>query len=139
MSTSDIRWQQRLSNYNRALSQLTRAVELSRQRSLSELERQGLIKAYEFTYELSWNLIKDYFNFQGNMLITGSRDAFREAFQRELIIEGELWMEMVQDRNKTAHTYNETVAVEIANKIVTVYHPLFIALQQKMQELQEKC
>ena len=60
----DIRWQQRFSNYKKALAQLSEAVELSKQRPLVHLEQQGLIKAFEFTYELAWNLIKDYFNYE---------------------------------------------------------------------------
>ncbi len=67
MNESDIRWKQRFSNFNKALLQLGKAVELSQQRPLSDLERQGLIKAYE----LAWNVMKDYFTFQGAVLIAG--------------------------------------------------------------------
>ncbi len=83
----DIRWKQRLSNYQRVLQQLADAIELGRQRPLSRLEQQGLIKAFEFTHELAWNVMKDYFEYQGNTNITGSRDAIREAFRRGLIID----------------------------------------------------
>lgn len=53
MATPDIRWQQRYSNFTKALAQLSEANELSKQRSLSRLEKQGLIQAFEFTYELA--------------------------------------------------------------------------------------
>lgn len=89
-------------------------MELGRQRPLSEIEQLGLIKAFEFTHELPWNVMKDYFEYQGNTSITGSRDATREAFRRNLIDDGEGWMEMLQSRNKTSHTYNQEVADEIA-------------------------
>ena len=82
--SKDIRWKQRLSNYQRVLQQLSDAVALGKQRPLSNLEQQGLIKAFEFTHELAWNVMKDYFQYQGNSPITGSRDAIREAFQRGL-------------------------------------------------------
>jgi len=82
--SKDIRWKQRLSNYQRVLQQLSDAVALGKQRPLSNLEQQGLIKAFEFTHELAWNVMKDYFQYQGNSSITGSRDAIREAFQRDL-------------------------------------------------------
>ncbi|MGV3526942.1 MAG: nucleotidyltransferase substrate binding protein [Candidatus Sericytochromatia bacterium] len=130
---ADIRWKQRFTNFKRALSQLEEAVSLSQQRALSSLERQGLIKGYEFTYELAWNLMKDYFSYQGNVLITGSRDAIREAFQRGLIHDGESWMEMIGDRNKTAHIYHEAIALLIAEKICQRYFPLFQALQDMFQ------
>lgn len=139
MSDSKIesRWQQRLSSYQKALAQLTLAVELEQSRGLSDLEKQGLIKAYEFTYELAWNVMKDYFLNQGDVLITGSRDAFREAFSRQLINEGHLWMAMVSDRNKTAHTYDAQAAKKVALTIVEVYYPLFVAFEKKMQALYE--
>lgn len=135
MAEQDIRWLQRLSNYERALAQLTRAVELARTRPLTELERQGLIQAFEFVFELAWNLMKDYFLYQGNPAITGSRDAIRTAFKQELIADGEGWMEMIKSRNQTAHTYNESIAVEIAERILNDYEALFIRFLRRMQEL----
>lgn len=131
MNNQDIRWRQRFSHYQKALLQLSNAVELSRQRPLSELEVQGLIQAFEFTHELAWNVMKDYFEYQGNTSITGSRDATREAFRRNLIIDGEGWMEMIQSRNQTSHAYNR----EISEKVTDVYHGLFMAFENRMQDL----
>ena len=130
----DIRWQQRFSNYLKAFDQLHGVVELSMKRRLSELEQQGMIKAFEFTFELAWNVMKDYFEYQGNPRITGSRDAFREAFKRELIVDGEGWMDMIVGRNLSAHTYNQEIADELAEKIVTKYHDLFAAFAELMRE-----
>lgn len=135
MTDQDIRWQQRLANYSRALTRLTRAVELAQTRSLSDLEKQGLIQVFEFVFELAWNLMKDYFLYQGNPAISGSRDAIRTAFKQGLITDGEGWMEMIKSRNQTAHTYNESVANEIADNIMAIYHDLFLQLQQHMQDL----
>lgn len=135
MADQDIRWQQRLANYNRALAQLTRAVELAQARPLSELEKQGLIQAFEFVFELAWNLMKDYFLYQGNPAITGSRDAIRTAFKQGLIADGEGWMEMIKSRNQTADTYNGSIANEIAGNVVTLYHRLFLQLQEQMNQL----
>jgi len=135
MEQQDIRWQQRFSHYQKALQQLNSAVKLSRQRPLSELEEQGLIQAFEFTHELAWNVMKDYFEYQGNSSITGSRDATREAFRRTLVTDGEGWMEMIQSRNKTSHTYNREVADEISAKVTDVYHDLFMAFEKRMQGL----
>ena len=118
MITSDVRWQQRLDSYRRALLQLQSAVTLSHERALSELEQQGLIQAFEFTHELAWNVMKDYFAYQGTPDITGSRDAVREAFQKGLVEDGEGWMEMIKSRNQTSHTYQQKVADEIAGNIV---------------------
>lgn len=138
MNDTDVRWKQRLSNFRRALIQLSAAVELAETRQLSELERQGLIQAFEFTHELAWNVIKDYFAYQGNTAITGSRDAAREAFNKGLVQDGEGWMEMIQSRNQTAHTYNERVAAEIANRITSRYCRLFRQLLERMEELESR-
>ncbi len=129
------RWQQRLKNYARALAQLQLAVALTSQRPLSDLEKQGLIKSFEFTHELAWNVMKDYFINQGNPNITGSRDAVREAFSQGIIVDGEHWMEMIKSRNQTSHTYNHQVADEIAEKVITIYYKLFTAFLVKMRSL----
>lgn len=130
-----IRWEQRFSNYQRALKILTNAVALANQRSLSNLEQQGMIQGFEFTHELAWNVMKDYFVFQGNQSITGSRDAVRESFNKGLIEGGEGWMEMIKSRNLSSHTYNTDVAEQIIDKILTLYYPLFLAFEQRMQAL----
>lgn len=135
MSNPDIRWQQRFDNYSKALEQLGNAVAISQQRPLSDLEKQGLIQAFEFTHELAWNVMRDYFAYQGNAGITGSRDAAREAFQKGLIEDGEGWMEMIKSRNQTSHTYQQKVADEIAGHIVERYFPLFQRFLQKMNGL----
>jgi nucleotidyltransferase substrate binding protein (TIGR01987 family) len=130
----DIRWKQRLNNYNKALSQLQKFID---KKELNELEEQGLIQAFEFTHELAWNVMKDYFEYQGNTSITGSRDATREAFKNYLILNGAEWMEMIKSRNQSSHTYNEDTAQEIKEKVITHYFDLFLDFQAKMQSLIE--
>lgn len=130
---SGSRWRQRLANYRRALARLRDAVNLAGERPLSDLERQGLIQAFEFTHELAWNLLRDYFRYQGNTAIAGSRDAVREAFAAGLIEDGEGWMEMIASRNLTSHTYNPPVAEAIARRIIERYAPLFEALLVEME------
>lgn len=134
MNHQDIRWQQRFSNYKKALLQLQSAVELREQRALSNLEKQGVIQAFEFTHELGWNVLKDYLQDQGNQNIKGSKDATREAFKVELIADGEQWMAMIQSRNVSSHTYNEHIAEELVRVIVQQYFPLFIELQTEMEK-----
>ena len=136
--TQDIRWEQRLENYSKALKQLESAVIHSKERDLSDLEEQGLIQAFEFTHELAQNVIKDYFLIQGNSNITGSRDASREACQVGIISDGDGWMEMLKSRNKNSHTYNQKTDTEIANKIKDQYFNLFMDFEQKMKSLMEK-
>lgn len=138
MGDTDIRWKQRLLNFDSALSQLKGAVQISHERRLTDLEKQGLIQAFEFTHELAWNVLKDYFEFQGNPNITGSRDATREAFQKGLIADGDGWMEMIKSRNQTSHTYNKSVAEDIVAKILQSYLDLFVSFKSKMTEIAKR-
>ena len=135
MTSPDVRWIQRLENFQRALSTLQRAIGLAQSRPLSELEEQGLIQAFEFTHELSWLLIRDFLVDQGVAGISGSRDAVREAVVRQLLPQGEesVWMAMIRSRNLTSHTYNPAVAREIAELIVERYGPVFQQLADLMQ------
>lgn len=132
---TDIRWQQRLDNYSTALRQLESAVEIAKARPLSDLEKQGMIQAFEFTHELAWNVMKDYFEYQGRPGITGSRDAAREAFQKGLVEAGDVWMEMIKSRNQTSHTYNKKTADEIVERVQIYYFPAFISFERKMKSL----
>ncbi len=128
----DIRWKQRFYNYQKAISQLTKFIEKG---ELSELEEQGIVKAFEYTYELAWNVIKDYYEEQGEVNIQGSRDALRLAFQRGLIADGDNWMKMIKSRIASVHTYNLEVAQQINQDIHNIYFQLFIELKEKMKSL----
>jgi len=110
----DIRWEQRFSNYQKALRQLQKFIDKG---ELSELEAQGLVKAFEYTYELAWNTLKDFLEYRGQTDIYGSRDAIRRAFGLGLIADGEGWMDMLKSRNQTSHTYNEETAEEICRAV----------------------
>ena len=129
---NDIRWKQRFYNYQKAIVQLTKFIEKG---ELNELEEQGIIKAFEYTYELAWKVIKDYYEEQGEVSIQGSRDALRLAFQRGLITDGDNWMKMIKSRIASVHTYNLEVAQQINQDIHDIYFQLFIELKEKMESL----
>ncbi len=135
---TDVRWHQRFSNYEKALTQLQDAVALSEQRELSPLEKQGLIQAFEYTHELAWKVLKDFLQSRGNIEIFGSKDATREAFSTGLVEDGETWMSMIKSRNLTSHTYDEKTVEEIVNLILGGYVPAFSSLYKKLQELKQK-
>jgi|SRR6185437_3554322 len=132
MADSGIRWKQRFSNYLKTLAQLHKFVVKD---GLSDMEEQGMIKSFEYTYELGWNTIKDFYEFQSEAGIQGSRDAIQLAFRRGLISDGETWMEMLKDRNRTTHTYNEDTAKEIVASIKSRYFTAFAKLQNRLEEL----
>ncbi len=130
--TQDVRWEQRLVNFKKALSQLKKFVDKG---NLSELEEQGAIQAFEYTYELAWNVLKDFLAYQGETEIYGSRDAIRKAFQVGLIENGDRWMDAYMSRTKTSHAYNEETAKEVVGAILSNYFALFEALDAKMTSL----
>ena len=137
MTRQDIRWQQRFSNFERALKQIKNAAHLANERTLSELEQLGLIQAFEYTHELAWKTLKDFLEFKGNQNIYGSKDATREAFKLGLILKGEVWMDMIKNRNQTSHTYNEETANAIANAILSAYIDEFTSLQSRFNTLKD--
>lgn len=132
----EVRWRQRFNSYKKALKQLGDAVELRRQRPLTDLEKQGVIQAFEYTYELAWNTLKDYLAYQGVVDLVGARDTIRQAFRRELIHDSEGWMEMLADRNLTAHTYNETVADEITRKVCDRHYGTLVEMRERMAAIE---
>lgn len=100
------------------------------------LEQQGLIQVFEFTHELAWNVMKDYFYWQGNAAITGSRDATREAYAKGLVEDGEGWMAMIRSRNQSSHTYNQSIAESIVNVVIAHYHGLLVAFELRMRQIE---
>ncbi|MGR3177600.1 MAG: nucleotidyltransferase substrate binding protein [Candidatus Anammoxibacter sp.] len=128
----DIRWEQHFSNYRKALAQLQKFIDKGK---LSNLEEQGLIKAFEYTFELAWSTLKDFLEYKGQTGIYGSRDAIQKAFQLGLIEDGESWMDMIKSRNKTSHTYNEETAKEICEAVTKLYYPSFKQLAKKLEGL----
>ena len=128
----ETRWQQRFSNFRRAFGQLSQAVELSKQRELSDLERQGLIQAFEFTHELSWKTLKDFLAARGVSDLYGSKDTTREAFSQGLISQGDLWMAMIRHRNLSTHTYDEATIQDIVSAVQRDYIHAFASLEEAL-------
>lgn len=136
----DIRWLQRLANFDRAIAKLRKAVDPLQmpdkdRTHFSDLEKEGLIKRFEYSYELAWNVMKDYLEFQGNTDIKDPRDAIRTAFKVKLIEDGEIWMDMIRSSQQTGHTYNQAVAEDIFTKIVAVYFHEFLDFQTRMRNI----
>lgn len=129
----DVRWRQRLNSYSQSIENLEEVCTRRNDRELDRVELQALIKSFELCYETGWNLMKDWMEYQGTTSISGSRDAIRAAFAAGLLTDGDGWMQMLQTRKRTAHTYNQTVAREVEQQIVTRYRELFHAFARVMR------
>lgn len=135
MQNQEDRWIQRANSFERALARLRSAVKLAEQRELSDLEAQGLIQGFEYTHELAWKTLKNFLEAQGTVNLYGSRDTTRAAFRNGLIENGETWMDMVDKRNLTSHTYDEEAAAQVVTTIRNAYFAEFEKLLVRLQQL----
>ena len=138
MNGQEVRWIQRANSFERALSRLEAAVKLTEQRELSDLEAQGLIQGFEYTHELAWKTLKNFLEAQGIVNLYGSRDTTRVAFRNGLIEDGEVWMDMVEKRNLTSHTYDEETAAQVVTAICKTYFAEFEKLLVRLAHLKEE-
>ena len=132
------RWLERLSIFKNAIARMAEVIELSKQRTLNQFERDSLIKRFEFTYEMAWKLMMSFEKENGVTELLGSKDVVRMAFGMSLIDNGEAWLEMIDDRNKTSHLYDEEMAADVMDEIINTYYPLFVELQDKMNQIAQK-
>ena len=132
MSNSDeMRWQQRLENFEKAMIRLQAACEMD---EYSELERTGLVKTFEFSFELAWKTLKDLLYFEGYDE-KSPREVLRRAFAVGYLEESqtEIVLDALDKRNLLSHTYDEGIAEEAVALITQQYAPVLAALLQKLQ------
>ncbi len=125
-----IRWQQRFQNLDKASSQLARGLAIKQP---SEIEQQGIIQSFEFTFELSWKTLKDYLEAQG-VICQFPREVIKKSFQYQIIPNGEIWLDMLGKRNLLAHTYDENLALEAYRLIKQHFAPEIKKLVQWFRE-----
>ncbi|WP_373894749.1 nucleotidyltransferase substrate binding protein [Virgibacillus sp. CBA3643] len=130
MEQKDIRWRQRFENFERSYKLLDKYANKSID---NELERAGIIQFFEMTFELSWKVLKDYLENEG-FIVKSPRQTFKQAFQNGLIDDGHVWMRALEKRNLTVHTYDEDVAKEFVDEILTSYLPEISTLYDKLSE-----
>lgn len=117
----DIRWNEKIKDFNKALIRLEESIEESKNTPASSTLKDGVIQRFEFTYELCWKTLKYFLEKEGIQEAKSPKSTFREAFSYGLIEDGELWITMLNDRNLTSHVYDEEVAIKIYNKIIKFY------------------
>jgi nucleotidyltransferase substrate binding protein (TIGR01987 family) len=92
------------------------------------VQKAGIIQFFEMSFELAWNMIKDYLEEQGFVDVKSPRSALKKAFEMNILEDGHDWMNLLLDRNLTAHTYDEQKATEMEQLIQNKYYPLLKAL-----------
>ena len=131
----DIRWKQRLTSLLKAYHQLDEAV---KQTNYSNLEKQGVIQSFEYTYELASKTLQDLLIYTGYPDIRGPRPVILQAHQNGYIKDGTGWMAMLKARNLTTHTYDEQTAEEILLKIKGPFFQLFSELIDRLNKEAEQ-
>lgn len=124
------RWQQRLDNFGAALEQLTYACDRER---YDDLERAGLIKTFEFCFELSWNVLKDLLFYEGHD-VKVPRAVFRKSFEVDYLSESdcETLLDALDKRNLLSHTYRQELAAEAEALIKERYYPVLLGIYQTL-------
>ena len=131
------RYQEKLSDFNKALNRLNEAIEESKNNTKSTTLKDGVIQRFEFCYEICWKVMKMYLENEGIEEAKSPRSTFREAFKVELIDDGEAWIDMLKDRNLTSHVYDEEMAIEIYEKIITKYYHQMQEMCSKLKKVVE--
>ena len=130
MENKDIRWKQRFQNFEKSLQYLEQAVNIS---DPDIIQKAGIIQFFEMSFELAWNVLKDYLEAQGFLDVRSPRSALKKAFETGLIQDGHGWMRLLDDRNLTTHAYDEVTVNLIERLIHEKYYPLFKELYDNLR------
>jgi len=134
-SNPDIRWKQRFQNFDRAFILLRDALEKGSD-SLNQLEKEGVIQRFEFSFELAWKTLKDYMEEDGFLFATITpRQVLKDAFAAKILTDGQVWIDMLDHRNLLSHTYN---LVKFEEAVKAVHNRYLDAFDQLHEFLQEK-
>lgn len=102
-------------------------------RVVDDLDRDGVIQRFEFTFELLWKTAKIFLEYEGFRCVS-PRSCLKEGVRREILVEGEVLLDMLEDRNKTSHIYDEHTAEEIFERIKNEYVPVIARNIGKLRE-----
>ena len=117
---ADIRWQQRLTNFERALRLLREAMAHGPE-ALNQLEKEG---RSEYCFELARKTVKDYMEASGVVFdVVMPRQVIKDAFAAKVLEDGTTWMAMLDHRNLLSHTYNPAVFEQAVDAIHQRYLP----------------
>lgn len=123
------RWTERHELFAKALGQLRKG--LTNFPNLSDLEQDGVLQRFEFTFELAWKTLQDYFAQEsGYTDVKGPRTVLKQAIQDNLISDGHTWLQMLESRNELTHVYDEVESHRILDEITQTYLLLLNQLNQ---------
>lgn len=135
----DVRWLQRLDNFQKACRRVL-AITCSDKGpvDLSELEQEGLVQRFEYTFELAWKVMQDLLKYKGYEFVQGPNGTLQKAFEDGMLSDHDGWRRMAKARITTSHTYNEGEALEIVRMIYAEYASLLHQLSLRLEEEKQK-
>lgn len=126
------RYEQRLKDFENAFIKLK---EGTQKENPDDLEIDGVLQRFEFTFDLAWKTLKDYMEYQGFSNKIGSpREIIQQDFKHELIEDGETWIKMMLSRNALSHLYDENTSRKIYEEIKKQYIELLETLIEKLKK-----
>ena len=128
---TEVQLREKLGNYQKTLERLDESLE---KQNPDQFIYDSVIKRFEFTYELAWKLMKAFIEYKGGEDVRFARDVFREAYANGLVKDGEGWLQMMQGRNLSSHTYNEEAAREIYDRVKQIYRKQFMELSLSIRK-----
>ena len=135
---TDIRWIQRYANFHKACTRLLDVTEADRfLDDLSELEIEGLVQRFEYTFELAWKVLQDLLIFKGYEFMLGPNGTMKMAFEDGLIADHDGWRKMAKSRNTLSHVYDEEEVLPIVRLIYSNYAPLLKQLDESLAKLSQ--
>ena len=118
-------------NFKNALTRLKEAITLYKEND--DIVCDAIIQRFEFTYELSHKMLKQYMEERGvNLEFSYPKTVLKEAYANHLINDETIWLSMINDRNTTSHMYDKKIATRIVKNIITLYIQEFDKLLIKM-------
>jgi nucleotidyltransferase substrate binding protein (TIGR01987 family) len=99
----------------------------------SDLNKDGVIQRFEFTFELMWKSLKIILGDKGVDCKT-PKDCLKAAFRIGLIEDEEAFLDMLEDRNKTSHIYDQEEASAIYQRIKDTHAKNIKLLLTRLQE-----
>jgi len=137
----EVRRHYRFRSFSRAYTLLREATEREVE-ELNQLEREGVIQRFEYTFEMAWNTLKDRLEFAGLVLTEGTpRNVIRQACAAKLIADAETWTDMLVDRNLMSHTYDfarfEAVIRNIRGRYLAVLDDMYLRLGVELMDAED--
>jgi nucleotidyltransferase substrate binding protein (TIGR01987 family) len=131
----DIRWKQRFANFSKAFEKLNAIVVEAEVRPLSEIEIEGLIQRFEYTYELAWKTLQDLLRERGYTELAGPGPVLEQALQDGLIADTVTWRKLKKARELTSHTYDEATAASVYKDVRTLFFPALAQLKEHLSRI----